>query len=81
MKVVETRKVDSLGRIVLPVEFRKEFDIDKNSNIDICVEGNQITLKKSEPSCKICRTAKNLKQVPDKNIFICANCQKNICKL
>ena len=52
MKIVEIRKIDSLGRVVLPIELRREFDIDKNSDIDICVDGKQIILKKSKPSCK-----------------------------
>jgi len=81
MRVVETRKIDSLGRVVLPIELRKEFDIGDNSDVDICVSDNQIILKKSEPSCKICRAAENLKQVPDKNVFVCTDCRKDICEL
>ena len=81
MKVVETRKIDSLGRVVLPIELRKELDIDENSGIDICIDGSQIILKKSEPSCKICRSIENLKQVHDKNIFVCTDCQQSICEL
>ena len=81
MRVVETRKIDSLGRVVLPIELRKEFDIDKNSDIDICVDGSQITLKKSEASCKICRSTVNLKEISSKNIFVCADCREDICKL
>ena len=81
MRVVETRKIDSLGRVVLPIELRKELDIDDRSAIDICVNDNQIVLRKSEPNCKICQATKNLKQVPDKNVFVCVNCQKEICKL
>jgi len=81
MKVVETRKIDSLGRVVLPVELRKEFDIDKNSDIDICVDGSQIVLKKSEPNCKICRSTADLKEVKGKNVFVCAKCQQSICKV
>ena len=81
MKVIETRKIDSLGRVVLPIELRKEFDIDKNSDIDICVENNQIIIRKNKPSCKICGATENLKQVQDKNIFVCKNCQKDICNL
>jgi len=52
MRVVETRKVDSLGRIVLPIELRKEFDIGDRSVVDICVNDNQIVLRKNEPSCR-----------------------------
>jgi len=81
MRVVETRKIDSLGRVVLPIELRKELDIGDNSDVDICVSDNQIVLKKSEPSCKICRAAENLKQLPDKNVFVCMECQQIICKL
>jgi len=46
MRILETRKVDALGRIVLPVELRKEFEIEENSDIDICVIDDQIVLKK-----------------------------------
>ena len=81
MKVVETRKIDSLGRVVLPIELRKEFGIDKNSDIDICVDGSQIILKKSESSCKICRSTMELKEVKAKNVFVCAGCREDICKL
>ena len=81
MRVVETRKVDSLGRVVLPIELRKEFDIGDRSAVDICVNENQIIIRKNKPSCSLCRATENLKQVQDKNIFVCANCQKNISKL
>jgi len=81
MRVVETRKVDSLGRVVLPIELRKEFDIGDRSAVDICVGDNQIVIRKNEPSCQLCRATENLKQVQDKNIFVCANCRESICKL
>ena len=80
MKVIETRKIDSLGRVVLPIELRKELDIDKNSDIDICVDGGQIILKKTEPSCKICRSTAELKEVKGKNVFVCTDCQQSICE-
>ena len=81
MRVVETRKIDSLGRVVLPIELRKDFDIEKNSDIDICVNDNQIVIRKNKPSCQLCRATENLKQVQDKNIFVCADCQKEIAYL
>jgi len=49
MRIIDTRKIDALGRVVLPIELRKEFDIEENSEIDICVIDNQIVLQKSEP--------------------------------
>ena len=81
MRVVETRKVDSLGRVVLPIELRKEFDIADRSAVDICVDDNQIVIRKNKPSCNLCRATENLKQVQDKNIFVCADCQQDICKV
>jgi len=81
MKVVETRKVDSLGRVVLPIELRKEFDIGDNSDIDICVNDNLIIIRKNEPSCKICGATENVKKIQDKNVFVCADCQNEICNL
>jgi len=80
MKVVETRKIDRLGRVVLPIELRKEFDIADNSDIDICVDDGQIILKKTEPSCKICLSTAELKEVKGKNVFVCADCRESICK-
>ena len=80
MRVVETRKIDSLGRVVLPIELRKELDIGDKTDIDICVNGNQIILKKNEPSCKICGAVSELKQMKN-NIFVCADCQKLIADL
>ena len=81
MRVIETRKVDSLGRVVLPIELRKEFDIDDRSAVDICVNDNQIILRKSEPNCKICRATENLKEVKGKNVVVCESCINEICKV
>lgn len=45
------RKVDDLGRIVLPIELRRTLDINERDSIEIFVDGNQIVLKKYSPSC------------------------------
>jgi len=81
MKVIETRKVDSLGRVVLPIELRKEFEIEDRSAVDICVADNQIVIRKNEPNCKICRITKDLKEVKGKNIFVCGECREVISNL
>ena len=39
------RKVDDLGRIVLPIELRRTLDIHERDSIEIFVDGNQIVLK------------------------------------
>ena len=51
------RKVDDLGRIVLPIELRRTLDINERDSIEIFVDGNQIVLKKYSPSCIFCGEA------------------------
>lgn len=65
------RKVDNLGRIVLPAEMRRLLDIDK-SDVEIFVEGDQVLLRKHSPSCVFCGERKDLVQFEGKNI--CAAC-------
>ena len=66
------RKVDVLGRIVLPIELRKNLDIEKEDPIEIYVDGDYILLKKYEPACVFCGNAKDVKRVRDKNV--CSEC-------
>ena len=48
------RKVDELGRIVLPIELRRTLDIAEKDAIEIYVDGESIILKKYEPTCIFC---------------------------
>ena len=68
------RKVDELGRIVIPVELRRKFGIDTGDSMEIYTEDNSIVLKKYEPSCIFCGDAKNIFQFGGKNN--CPNCAK-----
>ena len=70
------RKVDILGRIVLPIELRKTLDIKQEDPIEIYVDGDYILLKKYEPACIFCGNAKDVKRVRDKNV--CADCLKEL---
>ncbi len=53
------RKVDELGRIVLPIEIRRTFDIEIKDAVEIFVDDEYIVLKKYEPACIFCGNAKN----------------------
>ncbi|MDR3242984.1 MAG: AbrB/MazE/SpoVT family DNA-binding domain-containing protein [Clostridiales Family XIII bacterium] len=66
------RRVDQLGRVVLPVELRKTFDIKKEDPLEIYVDGDTILLKKYEPACIFCGNAKNVKRIYDK--AVCEDC-------
>lgn len=66
------RKVDELGRIVLPIELRRTLGIEIKDPIEIYVDGDYIVLKKYEPACIFCGNAKDVTRIHDKNV--CAEC-------
>ncbi|MEG2813723.1 MAG: AbrB/MazE/SpoVT family DNA-binding domain-containing protein [Oscillospiraceae bacterium] len=66
------RKIDNLGRVVLPIELRRVFDIDKEDPVEIFVDDNYIMLKKYQPACIFCNDATDVINFRGKNI--CANC-------
>ena len=66
------RKVDELGRIVLPMELRKVLDIKEKDPIEIYVDDSTIVLKKFEPACVFCSEARDVKNYKGKNI--CQSC-------
>ena len=73
------RKVDELGRVVIPIEIRNQFNIAEKDPIEIYVDGSSIVLKKYEPNCIFCGNTENLLNYNDK--LICKNCSKKISKL
>lgn len=66
------RKVDELGRIVIPKELRKTFNIAEKDSLEIYVDGEQIILKKYSPACIFCGQAKN--NTTYKGKLICQDC-------
>ena len=73
------RKVDELGRIVLPIELRKNLEIAEKDSLEIYVDGSSIILKKYEPSCVFCKDAKNVVNFKGKNV--CPNCLAELKRL
>lgn len=67
------RKVDELGRIVIPVGLRKKFNIQDNMDlVEIFNEGDMIIIKKYEPSCMFCNEDNELITFKDRKI--CKKC-------
>jgi len=62
------RKIDEMGRIVLPIELRRSLDISEKDSLEIYVDSTSIILKKYEPSCVFCGNAKDVVKFKDKNI-------------
>lgn len=54
------RRVDELGRVVIPIELRNKFGIAEKDPIEIYVDGSSIILKKYEPNCVFCGSSKKL---------------------
>ena len=72
------RKVDELGRIVLPIELRRTLDIAEKDSLEIYVDGPTIVLRKYQPACIFCDDAKDVLSFKGKNI--CVNCIKTLHK-
>ena len=70
------RKVDELGRIVLPIELRRTLDINEKDSLEIYVDGSHIILKKYEPACIVCNSASNVVNFKGRNV--CAECIKEL---
>lgn len=66
------RKVDELGRVVLPIELRRTLEINEKDALEIFVDGGQIILKKYQPACIFCGNAKDVQVFKGKNI--CPDC-------
>ena len=66
------RKVDELGRIVLPIELRRALGIEEKDRIEIFVDGESIILRKYQPACIFCDNAKDTINYKGKNI--CPDC-------
>ena len=70
------RKVDDLGRIVLPIELRRTLDIAERDELEIFMEDDRIVLKKFEPACVFCSSEQGLISYRGKNI--CQECARKI---
>ena len=73
------RKVDELGRIVLPIELRRTLEIAERGSLEIYVEGSTIILKKYEPACIFCGDAKDVVNYKGRNI--CRTCLDEMKKI
>jgi len=73
------RKVDELGRIVIPIELRRTLNVAEKDALEIYVDGEQIILKKYEPACIFCDDARDITVYKGKNI--CKNCLDELANL
>ena len=70
------RKIDELGRIVLPSGIRTHMDIKANDSLEIFTDGERIILQKYQPACLFCGEADQVVVFNDKRI--CKTCVAKI---
>ena len=70
------RRIDSVGRFVLPIELRRTLQIEDNDSLEIFVEDNTIVLKKYQPACIFCGNARHVNSYKGKNV--CTDCIQNL---
>lgn len=73
------RRMDELGRVVIPMELRNQFKIVEKDPIEIFVDGSSIILRKFEQNCIFCGNTKNL--IEYNNKLICTKCTEKISNL
>lgn len=72
------RKVDELGRVVIPIEVRRNLGIAEKDPLEIYVDSEKIILKKYEPTCIFCGEAGSIKHFRGKKI--CKECAAALAK-
>ena len=78
-KNVIVRRVDELGRVVIPIELRNKFGIAEKDPIEIYVDGSNIILKKYEPNCIFCGNSKKLSEYKGK--LVCDKCLEKLSEI
>lgn len=71
------RSIDLAGRIVLPIEIRKQLDLmSEDSKVEIIAKGNEIILRRYAPSCIFCHAENDLAEYNGQKI--CRECAEKI---
>lgn len=70
------RKIDDLGRIVVPAETRRLFNIQEGDQLTISVEGDSIVMRKLEATCTFCGSTDDVS--PFKGKGVCSTCRSQL---
>ncbi|MEC0092971.1 AbrB/MazE/SpoVT family DNA-binding domain-containing protein [Paenibacillus macquariensis] len=73
------RKVDQLGRIVLPKSLRKRYQMNEGDPVEILVQGDHIILERYRPKCVFCGSVEEVNEFKER--LICAQCQSEMSDL
>ena len=70
------RRVDELGRVVLPIELRRTLEIEERDLLEIMLEDDRIVLRKYQPTCIFCSAEDDLTEYRGKRV--CGKCLKEL---
>ena len=71
------RRVDELGRVVLPIELRRELDIAERDLVEVRLEGEEILIRKSTAKCVFCGRESEL--LTFRGRYVCRPCRMQLC--
>ncbi len=71
-----SRRLDNLGRYVIPSEIRKNLDIKEKDILEVYTDGDKIILRKVEECCTFCKNKEGLQEINDK--YVCKDCAKKL---
>ncbi len=72
------KKIDELGRIVIPKDIRKTLEVDHNDYLQFFLDGDSIVMKRFGEFCALCNSTDDLTKFNDK--FICESCLRELRK-
>lgn len=70
------RRLDELGRVVIPIEVRRSKDIEDRTKLEIFVDGEDVIIRKYSDSCLFCDSKEDVFQF--KGRIICKKCKENL---
>ena len=70
------RHIDNLGRVVLPIELRRTYDMNEGDGVEIYTDEDKIILKKYQPACIFCDSTDGVKTFKGKKV--CSDCRKEL---
>ena len=76
MTIGTTRRIDQLGRVVVPVELRRTLAIREGDLLEVTAEDGRLILRKVAPQCALCGRHDNLMDLREKPL--CRDCVREI---
>ena len=71
-----SRKIDHLGRIVVPVEYRRALGIRDGDELEISLDGDRVVLARVGPACVFCGAGDDLRSFRSR--WLCDECQRSL---